>query len=75
MPRLGKLVSIQPNKELARKLRLMVEATTLDEVCRQIDIGREPLKDYLAGLPMRLITFRGVEAIIADAELRIDDDK
>jgi hypothetical protein len=53
----------------------MVEATSLDEVCRQIGIGREPLKDYLAGLPMRLITFRGVEAIIADAELRIDDDQ
>lgn len=74
MPSLGSLVNVQPNKELTRKLRLMVEATSLDEVCRQIGIGREPLKDYLAGLPMRLITFRGVEAIIADAELRIDDE-
>jgi hypothetical protein len=72
MPR---LVSVQANKQLAHKLRLMVEATSLKEVCRQIGIGREPLKDYLAGLPMPLITFRGVEAIIADAELRIDDDE
>ena len=66
---------VQPaNKDLQRKLRKMIEFESVTEIGIQFGIGREALAKYLADLPLRLSTFRGIEASIAAAEIRIATD-
>jgi hypothetical protein len=59
---------VEPNEKLQAKLRAMIEAGSLYSVSERLDIGREALARYLAGLKMNTSTLRGIEVSIEALE-------
>jgi hypothetical protein len=57
------------NKTLQAQLRKMIADKGIYKVSEEMGIGTDSLRSYLADLPMRISTFRGIEATLAGAHL------
>lgn len=56
----------KPDRALQTKLRQMIDDSSLTAVAVRMQMGREVLGRYLAGLPMHVTTFRGIEVILSE---------
>jgi hypothetical protein len=59
----------KPNKDLQAKLREMIAEVGLEQTSQSMQIGREQLARYLAGIPLTTAAFRGIEVTLAGAHL------
>jgi hypothetical protein len=57
------------DKQLEGQLRKRIAEKGLYNVAKEMQIGTDAIRSYLAGLPMRPSTFRGIEATIAGGHL------
>jgi hypothetical protein len=62
------------NEQLQAKLRAAIEADSLYSVAERLDIGREALARYLAGLKLNTSTLRGIEVSIEAMEPRAKEE-
>lgn len=60
----------KPNKGLQAKLRERIDEVGLEQTSKDMQIGREQLARYLAGIPLTTSSFRGIEATLAGGYLR-----
>ena len=58
------------DKKLQDQLRKRIEEIGLHNVAKLIKIGPDSIRSYLANVPMRPSTFRGIEATIAGGYLQ-----
>ncbi len=58
----------KPNQRLQLALRKQIDERGLYHVAREMQIGPDTLGRYLADLPLREVTRRGIEATIAGGQ-------
>ncbi len=56
----------EPNEELKRKLKAMVDEHGLWAVSQRLDIGREQLSRYAAGFPLQSSTLKAIEHALSE---------
>lgn len=56
-----------PNADLQAKLRRMIERDGFESIARRLELSREPIAKYLAGLSMNSSTFRDIERSVQEA--------